>query len=548
MSSKLCTSSIWIPDPTTRAPVLFRQQCPVTCNTCTSTSTTSSSTASSTSTITTTKATTTTAATTATTTGTFVASTGGAKATTSGRHACTRIELDPEGKGEGGYKGPAIGYVKHRDSPGGKVWAFEECASACSNPDYAVAAGFKPTSKVCSYFLLSKSRGCVLKTKRRTFLPNDGRGDVTDHADCGATTTPATKAPLTTPPPATKPSPVTTPQSTTKLPATKPPATKPPATTAPARASSTARTSPATTASAATTTTMPARCTAYPHSSNAYAGPIIEMFNDAHPGGYVGDVGRCAALCASNVACTYYSTSTDRGKGCVLKSNRRGKPVTKSAYVGHGACSHEMPATCKLLGTSEGYSRYRTGPWERIKTIRNAAGCAQKCASTPGCTYWLVHNSNGCHLNNKQTGTLVTGKKAFMHHGSCAAPAATAAPTSTPAATPVCPGGAMYNFEPPIPGRQGLAGFLLGSQPAAGSVAAAAACALLCVRNDRCAGFVFGSPTDRSVTAATPACFLYSDDGVRGKLPTAAGVELYLSRRRLANQCRAPPTAPTSAP
>ena len=580
MSSKLCSSSIWILDPTTtppatpacddgtgidcvhvarfgkcqdyrlkpqcqlacgfctadtakpttgaRAPVLFRQQCPVTCNTCTSTSTTSSSTASS-STSTRTTATPTTAA---------------------GGHACARIELDPEGQGVGGYKGPVLGNIKHRNSPGGKVWAFNECAEACSNSDYAVAAGFEPTSKVCTYFLLSKSRGCVLKTKRRAFVPNDGRGDVTDHADCGSPK-PATEAPLTKPAPATKPSSNTKPQPTTtllstKLPATKPPATKLSATTMAVSVPSTTRTNPTTRSNAATTVPMPAQCTAYPHPGNAYAGHIISMFNKAHLDGYVGDPSRCAVLCASNIACAYYSVSTDRNKGCVLKSNRKGRPVSKSTYVGHGECGHVMPATCKLLGTHEGFSRFKSGPWEAIKSIRNAAGCAQKCASTKGCVYWLVHNGNGCFLNDAQKGTLLAARKNFLHHGSCAPPTSTAIPMSTTAATSVCPGGATYNFEPPIPNRQGLAEFHLGSSPPVRSVKTAEACALLCIHDDRCAGFVFGSPTDRGNTAVAATCFLYSDKGVRGKLPTASGVYLYLSRHRLNNQCRSPPTAPPS--
>ena len=223
---------------------------------------------------------------------------------------CTQIKLDPAGKGEGGYNGPVVGNVPHKSSPDGKAWTFDECALACNSPDYAAAVGFKATIKVCGYFLLSEQRGCVLKTKKRAFVPNYSGSTVTDHADCGtpapgATTTatrpltrPATMAPVTTQPPTV--SPATTPQDT-ETPSTK----QPPATATPAISSGA-------TAAATTPVAMPATCTAHPHSSNGYDGPIIAKYNDAHPGGHVGDPNQCAALCApaTSRARTTLSTRT----------------------------------------------------------------------------------------------------------------------------------------------------------------------------------------------------------------------------------------------
>ena len=54
---------------------------------------------------------------------------------------------------------------------------------------YGVQVGFKASTKICTYFLLSAQRGCVLKTKRAGFWPNDQASTVTDHADCSITAT-----------------------------------------------------------------------------------------------------------------------------------------------------------------------------------------------------------------------------------------------------------------------------------------------------------------------------------------------------------------------
>ena len=222
--------------------------------------------------------------------------------------------------------------------------------------------------------------------------------------------------------------------------------------------------------------------------------------------------------------------------------------MSKSSYVGHGKCSHEMPATCDLLGTNEGDRKFRSTPWKPIKGIRNAGGCAQTCASTEGCTYWLVHKTQGCWLNDGQKGSLLMGKMALLYHGSCtrnpASAPSTSVSTSAPAADKVCPGGATYNFEPPIPNRQGITGFELDAQPQVGGVRTVLDCALLCIGHSRCAGFVFGNlgpaaGQDLGGTAdATPSCSLYSAVGVRGMLPKVAGMDLYLSRHLLINKCR----------
>jgi len=45
-------------------------------------------------------------------------------------------------------------------------------------------------------------------------------------------------------------------------------------------------------------------------------------------------------------------------------------------------------------------------------------GCAQKCAETQACGYWLVHNSKGCILKKAATAALVA-KKSFLSHGTC---------------------------------------------------------------------------------------------------------------------------------
>jgi len=87
------------------------------------------------------------------------------------------------------------------------------------------------------------------------------------------------------------------------------------------------------------------------------------------------------------------------------------------------------------------------------------------------------------------------GKKALLHHGSCtrtpaSAPTSvsTSLSTSAPAADKVCPGGTTCNFEPPIPNRQGVAGFELDAQPQVGGVRTVLDCALSCIGHSRCAG------------------------------------------------------------
>lgn len=163
----------------------------------------------------------------------------------------------------------------------------------------------------------------------------------------------------------------------------------------------------------------PASCTAGKYAGKAYAGPIIAKYNADHPDGAVTGVEQCAALCAANLECTYYTVNKSPSKGCVLKSKTRGSAVSHANYLGHGRCEHAMPQECKQLGTSEGYHKFKTGQLGTPNKIKNAGACGIKCAANKDCKYWLVHSRLGCVLNTGQKGRLLTGKKGFMFHGDC---------------------------------------------------------------------------------------------------------------------------------
>ena len=77
-----------------------------------------------------------------------------------------------------------------------------------------------------------------------------------------------------------------------------------------------------------------------------------------------------------------------------------------------------MPAGCVTTNSGEGYSKFKKKNLGAFKSIKNDGGCAQKCAATAGCAYWVVHNRLGCVLNTEGTGRLQT-KKAFMFQGTC---------------------------------------------------------------------------------------------------------------------------------
>ena len=164
---------------------------------------------------------------------------------------------------------------------------------------------------------------------------------------------------------------------------------------------------------------VPDTCTAFPKAGKAYAGPVIMKYDKNHPDGLVTDVAKCAQLCAANIECTYFSVSSQGSKGCVLKTNRRGSPVSAGHYLGHGSCEHAMPSDCKQLGVGEGHKGFKKQNIGIRKNIRNSAGCAQLCAATTGCAYWLVNNRLGCVLNTMKRGDVKQKPKGFLFHGEC---------------------------------------------------------------------------------------------------------------------------------
>ena len=144
----------------------------------------------------------------------------------------------------------------------------------------------------------------------------------------------------------------------------------------------------------------------------------------------------CALKCSQTPGCTYYVSRAARSKGCILKSHKRGKPTPNADILGHGHCAHELPLACtelrqtlapaladtsRIFGsrTFEAYHRYNIHNIGSFRDVTNAGGCAQKCAETSGCKYWVVTAKRGCVLNTKKRGRLERKTKLYMYHGEC---------------------------------------------------------------------------------------------------------------------------------
>ena len=102
---------------------------------------------------------------------------------------------------DGGYGGRVIGRVKHKLSPDGTAWTWQQCAAMCLNYDgYRSSNGlnYEGADEKCVYFLLSAQKGCVLKVNQEKFTPNTGRNTVLANGVCTRTCPTGTSAPTTT--------------------------------------------------------------------------------------------------------------------------------------------------------------------------------------------------------------------------------------------------------------------------------------------------------------------------------------------------------------
>ena len=191
-----------------------------------------------------------------------------------------------------------------------------------------------------------------------------------------------------------------------------------PATPGPTTATAAATTNAAAATPPVGTGTGAGACTVLQKRGVAYNGPIVAKYNNAGGATPITDVAACAQKCAANTECTYFAVNKSPSKGCVLKSNRRGSPIKHAAFLGHGTCEHAVPASCATTGTGQGWSKFKKNNLGSYKNIKNAGGCAQKCADNAECKYWVVQNGLGCLLNSAGAGRLLT-KKGFMFHGTC---------------------------------------------------------------------------------------------------------------------------------
>ena len=113
-------------------------------------------------------------------------------------------------------------------------------------------------------------------------------------------------------------------------------------------------------------------------------------------------VEQCAALCAANLECTYYSVNSSPSKGCVLKSKTRGLAVSHaSATAGASTrCPRSASSSAQAKATTSSRT-HSSGPPTRSRTLPT------RTASTGWCTTgWAA-----CSTPEGQKGRLLTGKK-----------------------------------------------------------------------------------------------------------------------------------------
>ena len=229
----------------------------------------------------------------------------------------------------GAFGGRAIGSAKPSAAPNKVQWTWVECADRCTDDER------------CVYFLVSKSKGCVLKSTKGKFTPNTGASVAMMHGDC--------------PNPA-----LTAAPQMTRLP------TSEPATPTPERTS---------TATPPSNFVGASECIVLKRVGKAYAGRTVAQFNNADGAEAITDTNECAAKCKEDLRCVYFSVNKGKSKGCSLKSTRRGSALSSTAYLGHGTCTHAVPPTCKVMETGKGDRNFMKNPLATFLSVINAVRC-----------------------------------------------------------------------------------------------------------------------------------------------------------------------------